>query len=246
MTYLVKIIIMVLLFVPLSGDANEGLLADLSEDTIRISADFNGAKLVLFGAIENPGDLVVVVTGPRNKAIVRRKDSVAGVWLNLSQVVFRDVPGYYAIASTRPLKNIKADSAFNINQVGIQNLRVEGLEELPYEERREWRDALFSFMVENGRYKPNASNIKVVDNKLFRTEIEFPSSTPTGTYTVDTLLIRSSKVEGAWRALIKVKKSGLGAKIYSFSYSHGLIFGIFAVFAAIAIGLAANEAAKRT
>ena len=246
MKLLVKKLLILIILTPVVCAAREDLLAELSEDTIRISADFTGAKLVLFGAIDNPGDLVVVVTGPRNKAIVRRKDSIAGVWLNRSRAVFKDVPGYYALASTQPLKNIKAESAFNTNQVGIKNLRVEGMEELPSKERNEWRKALFSYMIDSGRYIPDVSSIKVVDGRLFRTEIEFPSSTPTGTYTVDTLLIRDSKVQGAWRALITVKKSGLGAKIFKFSYSNGFMFGIFAVFAAIAIGLAANEAAKRT
>lgn len=246
MKFFIRNIFFLIILIPSVSAAREELLAELSEDTIRISADFTGAKLVLFGAIDNPGDLVVVVTGPRNNAIVRRKDSVAGVWLNRSRANFRDVPGYYALASTRPLKNIKAETAFNINQVGIKNLRVEGMEELPSKERNEWRNALFSYMIESGRYRPEISKIKVIDDRLFRTEIEFPSTTPTGTYTVDTLLIRDSKVEGAWRALIKVKKSGLGAKIFNFSYSNGFMFGVLAVFFAIAIGLAANEAAKRT
>ena len=58
----------------------------------RITADFAGADLTIFGAIENADpllsrqgryDVIVVLEGPARPVVVRRKDRVLGMWINI-------------------------------------------------------------------------------------------------------------------------------------------------------------------
>jgi len=59
---------------PLGGAARgEPLVADLTSHLIGITGAFTGASVVLFGATDGPGDVVVVVRGPEHDVAVRRK-----------------------------------------------------------------------------------------------------------------------------------------------------------------------------
>jgi hypothetical protein len=58
------------------------LVADLSSHLITITSSYTGTDLLLFGAVEQGGDVIVVVHGPTEPLVVRRKERVAGVWVN--------------------------------------------------------------------------------------------------------------------------------------------------------------------
>ena len=71
-----------------------------------IDSGFTGTNVLLYGAIDKKGDIVVIVRGPTERVIVRRKDRIAGVWVNRDKMEFGGVPAFYAIASNRPIDEI--------------------------------------------------------------------------------------------------------------------------------------------
>jgi Putative transmembrane protein (Alph_Pro_TM) len=81
----------------------EALAADLTSHLIAITTGFTGASVVLFGAIDGPGDVAVVVRGPDREMTVRRKSRVAGIWMNSQEITFGNVPSFYFVAASRPL-----------------------------------------------------------------------------------------------------------------------------------------------
>ena len=48
------------------------IIADISDNKINIDVGFKGAKLLFFGVIDEEGDVVVSVTGPRKTVEVRK------------------------------------------------------------------------------------------------------------------------------------------------------------------------------
>ena len=78
------------------------LVADLSKHLVAITAGFSGAEVLLFGAVDEPGDVVVIVRGPLRSVTMHRKSRVLGVWANTAKMTFEEVPSFYAIASSRP------------------------------------------------------------------------------------------------------------------------------------------------
>ncbi|RUZ47378.1 TIGR02186 family protein, partial [Mesorhizobium sp. M7A.F.Ca.US.007.01.1.1] len=93
----------------------EGIQIGLSTDNVSITAGFSGADLTIFGSLENPDplvarqgryDVIVVLEGPPKPVVVRRKDRVLGVWVNLDSETFENVPVSYSVATTRPLQDI--------------------------------------------------------------------------------------------------------------------------------------------
>ena len=81
--------------------------------------------MVLFGATDGPGDVIVVVRGPEREMTVLRKSRVLGIWINTEYVTFANVPSFYAIAASRPIDEIIAPGVAELHHVGIDNLRLE-------------------------------------------------------------------------------------------------------------------------
>ena len=77
--------------------------AALTDTNVRVSSDFSGARIILYGAVfdpsARPSDVVVLVRGPEQPVRITRRRKVAGLWLNSRPVVFRGAPGFYRAAS---------------------------------------------------------------------------------------------------------------------------------------------------
>jgi hypothetical protein len=48
------------------------LVADLSKHLVAITTGFAGTDVLLFGAIDEPGDVVVIVWGPPQEVVMHR------------------------------------------------------------------------------------------------------------------------------------------------------------------------------
>ena len=116
-------------------DGLETFEIGLSTDTISISSDFTGARLVVFGALDNADakllrqqryDIVVVLVGPRSPAVVREKERTFGLWINRGSETFDAVPGSYALAATRPLADVARQELRQRLSLGIADLRLDG------------------------------------------------------------------------------------------------------------------------
>ena len=219
------------------------IIADISDNKINIDVGFNGTKLLFFGVIDDEGDVVVSVTGPRKIVKVRRKEKKMGLWLNTETKVFFDVPSYYYVASTRPLKELRAENILQINQIGIENIRFAGGEE--QEERSIWVNGIVTSMIEAGRYNPEQGVIEISDKRLFKTELNFSAELVDGQYLVDTLLLKEGNVIAARRSFINVSKSGYGEKIYKMANNNSLLYGLTAIFFAIIFGFIIHETTRR-
>ena len=101
----------VLLTLPNLGAASGNkMTAEVSSEMVQINTGFDGMNLLLFGTTNGADDIIIVIKGPRETNIIRKKTRVAGIWLNTEKVTIENVPTFYAIASTRPLIQITAKS----------------------------------------------------------------------------------------------------------------------------------------
>ena len=73
--------------------AREPLLADIVDKDINITASFDGAKIVIYGAIDTKlhkdSILIINVLGPSSNLKIRKKEMFWGAWLagiNLSLI----------------------------------------------------------------------------------------------------------------------------------------------------------------
>jgi uncharacterized protein (TIGR02186 family) len=218
----------------------EPLVADLSNHLIAITTGFTGADLLLFGATDGPGDVVVLVRGPTGRAVVRRKDRIFGIWINSGSLDFTEVPNFYAVASSRPLDQLLTAESAQRYGIGLDNLSIRPVSDKPSPAAADMLQALTRIKTDEGLYRPAAGKVTFLGARLFRADFHFPANVPTGSYLVEVLLIRDGQIAGAQTTPLVVSKIGVGADIFEFAHRHSAAYGIIAIVIALMAGWAAH------
>lgn len=229
--------------------AEEPLVADLSEHLVKITVGFEGAELLLFGAVDGEGEIVVLVHGPPETLTVRRKERTAGIWMNRDQMTFEGVPAFYEVMATSQPADWLPDALRERHQIGVAHLELP-LQRDPHREIEPataitFREALIRRKQELGHYGVGVGSVKMLSARLFRTDVLFPTNVPTGTYTVEVLRIRDGAVIGAQSTPLYVSKIGVLADIFAFAQDSAALYGILAIVIAILAGLGANAAFRK-
>lgn len=222
------------------------LMADLSSHLVAITSRFVGTDVLLFGATDGPGDIVVVVTGPMRDETVRRKARVGPIWLNTDEVTLAAVPSYYRVVSSRPVEEFVPQTLLARHQIGLANIRMSPVDDTaPTAELAEFRSALVRIKTAQNLYGQGIGAINMMSNRLFRAELHFPSNVPTGTYNVEVFLFREGQVASAQIVPLNISKIGVGADIYDFAHNLAPLYGLLAVLLAAGAGWAASAAFRR-
>jgi len=232
-------VLLCLLLTPAAARA-QALVADLSSHLIAITTGFSGTELLLFGATEGEGDVVVIVRGPDGEASVRRKARVAGLWINRDEMRFSGVPTFYRIASSKPLGDFVPATLRQRHQIGTEFLRLQPMREANSEEVAAFRAGLIRNKEAQALYTPEVGRVSFLGPRLFRTRILFPANVPTGNYTVEVLLVRNGQVAAAQTTPMFVSKVGIGADIYDFAHQWAAVYGLIAILLAVGAGWAAG------
>lgn len=220
--------------------AADELVADISQHLVAITTGFTGADVLLFGATEGEGDVVVVVRGPEETRMVRRKGRVAGIWLNEAEMSFETVPAYYAVAANRPLHEFVPERIGARHQIGLRHLRLTPPDGAHSETVDAFREGLIRNKQSAKLYSRQPARIAFLGNRLFRTDMHFPANAPVGTYTVETFLIRDGDVVSAGITPLVVGKVGFEAGVFGLAHRHSLAYGVLAILMAAVAGWAAG------
>jgi uncharacterized protein (TIGR02186 family) len=232
--------ILLALFFSAPGAKAQPLIADLSSHLIAITTGFAGTELLLFGATEGEGEVVVIVRGPESETSVRRKARVVGIWINRDEMRFSGAPSFYRVAASKPLAEFVPQALRQRHQIGTDALRIQALDEASADEIASFRQGLVRNKEAQKLYDPELGRVAFLGPRLFRTRIVFPANVPTGAYSVEVLLVRGGQVIGAQTTPMFVSKVGIGADIYDFAHDWAAIYGLIAIFLAAFAGWAAG------
>lgn len=241
------LVALALMFLPvsLSAQAVPKLVPDVSQRQINIQSGFTGAELLLFGAIIYPRgvapegqiDVAVVLRGPARPITLREKQKIAGIWINADSSDFRSVPVYYAIASSRPLRDIVDSKTAAIYELGLDKLQLSPSGEVDAKEQRRFSNGLVDLKQRNGLFRQNAGSVEITDQVLYRARLEIPSSVPVGTYVAETLLIRNGRVIVADDNVeVRVRKTGFEQLVSVLAQDYSLFYGTMAVLVSLLLG----------
>lgn len=229
--------------------AQEGvpLVVDLSSHLVAITTGFSGTDVLLFGATDGPGDIAVVVRGPEEAEVIRRKGRRGPIWVNTDEVAFREAPSYYRVASSRPLAEFAPQTLRQRYQIGIENIRMSTVADtsLAPEEVADFRKSFVRLKTEADLYDQGVGAINFMSNRLFRTDLHFPSNVPTGTYLVEVYLFRDGEVTSAEIVPLNISQIGASADIFDFAHNLAPLYGIVAILLAASAGWIAAVAFRR-
>ncbi|ODA67071.1 putative transmembrane protein [Methyloligella halotolerans] len=224
----------------------ERVHSDISTREIAIKSNFTGIEIVIFGAVDYappdpkapPYDVIMVIRGPTQDVVARRKERFAGIWLNGSSKVFHDIPGFYAVLSSRPLRAIAPEETLNELKVGFTAL------DLGPDDHSSVSDDLFRQAVIRNKeerllfqYLDNA--VSFIGRSLFRGTVDMPVNVPIGVYTAEVLLFQDGKLLSKDESTLNVQKVGFERGVYILAFRHPVIYGLLAVAIALLMGLGA-------
>lgn len=215
---------------------SQELIVDVSEHLISVHPSFTGAEVLLFGAKQAGGDVVVVLRGPPEDLVVRRKQRVAGIWVNRAELGFVEVPSYYAVSATRPLSEIGTAEMRRANGLGTTNLDLQSSQTTIRGDLSAFAEALVRNKQADGLYTQSPLRVLAIDDKLFRTSFLFPANTPIGTYQIDAYLIDDGRILSKRTTALQISKTGIQETIYSFAQNFALYYGLLAVAIALMAG----------
>lgn len=220
------------------------VIADMSLRAIEIDSRFKGTEILLFGARNDAGDVVVVIRGPEFSYVGRKKERIAGIWVNSKEAYINNALGFYDVATSRPLDEIKNDKLISSLGIGMDNL-ILNVDAKNDEERKEFKNAFLAKKKRDNVYMPLIGSVDFIGDTLFRTIIKFPENIPRGTYTAEVYLFSDGQLVGIQSTPILVEKIGFDAIVYDFAYKYPAFYGIIAVIIALAAGWAAGAIFRR-
>ena len=220
--------------------ANEPLVADLSDHLVAITTGFTGTELLLFGSIDDDGDVIVVVHGPAADITVRRKERIAGVWVNNASQTFSHTPTFYHVAMTPGAAESLPEPVLRRHQVGTDYIRMTPVGTSSPERLEIYKQALVRNKQRGELYSSAPGEIEMRGQRLFRTSVFFPANVPIGQYVIETLLARNGQIVSAQTTPLFVSKTGAGAEVFRAAHQFPALHGLAAIAIAILAGLGGN------
>ncbi|MBZ9774694.1 TIGR02186 family protein [Mesorhizobium sp. CO1-1-8] len=224
----------------------EGIQIGLSTDNVSITAGFSGADLTIFGSLENPDplvarqgryDVIVVLEGPPKPVVVRRKDRVLGVWVNLDSETFENVPVSYSVATTRPLQDITEPNSYKQLSLGASNLYMQPADAGDSPATiQEFTAALRERKSATGLYSENVGGVQFLSQNLFRATVRLAPNVPVGTHKARAFLFKSGLFIKESSAQLEIRKSGFEQSIFRVAHNYSFLYGVFAISLAMLTG----------
>jgi len=236
-------------FVMLGGQRGPILVPEISQHEVQVRQGFTGTELLLYGAILDPAgargggdyDIVVVLKGPTQSIRLREKSRVAGIWVNADSSDFRSAPAFYAVASSRPIKDIVDDRTAAIYELGLGWLQLSPIGSIDPAEQARFSAGLVDLRRREALYQQNEGGVSLSEQVLYQARIALPSSVQTGTYTAETFAIAGGRVIDSAISRVEVRKLGFERFVAVFADTQPFWYGIIAVGFSLLMGWIAGR-----
>lgn len=206
-----------------AASAADFLAADLSNNVVKVSSNFTGTEVILFGAfLQTKGrsfgpisgsDVIVVVRGPPERVTVRRKERFGVIWMNMNAVTFTSAPSFYFVASTIPLDALDSESFLNEHQIGLKHIAFESTSSIAPNQLVPFRDALiekreryseaftgqiplYTQIVDAPTCRSNPTDgcfFRFSNSALFNAHLPIPANIPIGKLEISLYFVRDGR-----------------------------------------------------
>lgn len=228
-----------------SADA-EKLTVALSTPEVTISSNFTGTTVTVFGAIDRDTrsvadigtyDVAVVLLGPRETVVARRKDRILGIWANAAAETFEAAPSFYALSTSVNVEELTSPPVLERLQLGFDNIvfRYAGRAIRNDPAAGQFR-AAFIRLKDSARLYQQQVGVDFIGKLIFRTTFHLPANIPVGAYTADAYLFSDRLLIARADDTLRVSKTGLEDTLSTFARNQALLYGLICVALALIIG----------
>lgn len=233
----------------------ENIQIGLSTDRVYITADFAGADLTIFGALDNADplvsrqgryDVIVVLEGPARPVVVRKKTRVLGMWINTHAETFVNVPVSYSVATTRATQDITTPNTYRQMALGADNIALTALnrdgDPLTIQE---FTAALRDRKKALGLFSERVGGVQFLSQNLFRANVPLSPNVPVGTHRARAFLFKNGVFIRESSAQLAILKAGFEQRLFRMAQDQGLLYGLLSVLLAVVTGWAGRIIFKR-
>ncbi len=211
---------------------------DRSDTDVPLNITYDGKEILIYGAVQNiegDPDLIINVVGPRETYIIHKKEHRLGMWINGSQMRFRNVPSFLATFSDARLDTIMLPTERQRYNIGFaEAVPIRGLSQ-KVTNPQAFVDAFIRLQKRKGNYVLDEDGIKVAGNTLFSARIPLSANIIEGSYEVNIYLLSRGRVVASVTSDLPVYKSGLERWLYDLAMERGFLYGLLALFLAVAV-----------
>jgi uncharacterized protein (TIGR02186 family) len=213
------------------------MVADSSLRSVEIHSSFNGTELLIFGAKNEGGELVLVVRGPAANVVLRRKARIAGMWMHVEQQKYSKLPMFFALASTQPIEKILSPQLQHYLLLGEESL----LEASQPHALAHFDDALKKQMLHWQLWQEPAAPITFFGESLFKTTVHLPDRLPRGDFTIEAYLFNQGTLLSMQTIPLQSYTTGFEANLRDLAEESALLYGMLSIALALMGGWLAHR-----
>lgn len=251
---ILRLLLSALFAIIASGLRAETLVTALSTERVSIESNFTGSGLVIFGTVERdqqtiaraaPYEVVVTLAGPLRSMVARRKEQIAGIWINRTSRELPRVPSFLAIATTAPMADVAGNPVRARQGLGFDMLPTRGLPDTLPPIRTDFDAAFLRLMQKQGLFSLNEGSVEFLSPQLFRAPIALPSNVPIGWYTATVYLFSGGVLLAKTTQDFSILKGGFEQAISNLAHQQPALYGLATVVVACFTGWLAGVAFRR-
>ncbi len=221
--------------------AVEPMGVELDPSEVRIGLMYGGAAVRVRARTPSGCDVAMSVTGASADLHLNKKGKRAGLlWMNVGELMYRDVPTVYFVRSSRPLPELASKALLDRLELGYPALSWSITGARDRDERAHFvdlirlkeRDKLFSVAEHGVALRSRGASSQVATASVF-----LPPKAPPGRYRVRVMCFRDRKLVGKVEATLRLSYDRNVAFLSTLSHDHGLLYGVLASLIAILAGL---------
>ncbi|QYO77353.1 TIGR02186 family protein [Devosia salina] len=226
--------------------AAERLVSSVSTETVEITSSFDGERLTFFGSIapdagaeqryvEGPFHVVVVVLGPTQDRVARKKTNNFGIWLNTEQVAFKGFPTYFHVLSSARLRDITDVNTLTTNYILPESHAISPNPAGWWQTLTFGRE-LIRLMSEQALFGVQEGGVRFLSDTFYQAQLTLPSNAPPGPYIAQTYVFKNGEIIARKSDGFAVRKIGFERFLALSSTQSPFLYGLACVVLALFTG----------
>jgi uncharacterized protein (TIGR02186 family) len=243
-------------FVTAGAAHAERLTVALSMAQINVDSNFDGAPITVFGVVERDAqtvprggeyEIAILVLGPPESVVARRKDRVIGIWINRASEVFLGAPSFYSVGSTGEIEDLASAELLKRYRLGFDNIGFvyRGRPGRDNPKAQDFRDAFLRIKNKENLYAEQPGGVSFIGDTIFRSTVQIPANAPVGFYQVSAFLFADGVLLARADDSFSIARTGFEQLTFSFAHDQAFIYGIVCVALALFTGWLAGVVFRR-
>jgi uncharacterized protein (TIGR02186 family) len=210
--------------------------------TISIGSFFSGEKVTVRAVIPAGAKVALRLLGPRENLTLMRKGRVSGLWMNVEQIHFRNLPKVYLLWTSDKLAALESPSDLGDLPLNYEAFLTGSLDEKKQPEESLLVSELIKLKEADHLYQKteDAIRIRPLGGGMWEqvdAVLNLPSKIYPGSYNLELITIKDGKKTLLHTSTLEVKLTGFPELVSNLALQKGLLYGILAVLIATVSGL---------